>query len=137
MERLTKQDIADGSGLTIGKVKNYIKLFPEYFEEIELSGRKHPVYSVECVEIVKLIAGMIRKHDHEDIKTALNKAGYSPYIEMIPKSIAIDDGDTAITIQQDSLFEVIEAQKQVIEVQRDVIKQQKQIIDDLRQELDD
>jgi hypothetical protein len=132
MERLTKQNISSLSGFSVGKVKNYIKLFPEYFQEVEISGRKHPVYYPDSVEIVKIIASMIRKNDHEDIKTALNEAGYNPYYEYVDKSTAITANNTTATIELKSLIDIVDAQKQIIGYQKDVIQEQRQIINELQ-----
>lgn len=135
---LKKQDIVNLSGLSVGKVKYYIQLFPEYFEEHFMSGNRHPVYTLDSVEIIKIIASMMRHHTHNDIRTTLNEQGYNPIIDMIDRSTAkIDDSIAKIPKQLpydiNSVVDTMKAQKQIIDIQADTIRRQRDLLEEQKQ----
>lgn len=148
-KRLAKQEIADLSGLSIGKVKYYIKQFPAYFEEHFIVGDRHPVYNSESVEIVKIIADMIREKNHTDIEQALNKAGFNPIIEYVEK----DDSDTTATIDNNraviarqllsgdnmlqSAVEAITSLNQLNDLQTEIIRKQSRVISEQSEQIAD
>jgi hypothetical protein len=133
--RYTKTEIAENSGIHLGRVSYYFKQFPEYFEEHQVKGKVHPVYDESAIEIVKLIGDMIKTSSHNEIRSALNEAGYSPIIEMIDKSTAIiESGNINETIAIDVVEKNIETQIRVINTLTRMNEQQADIIGKLEQE---
>lgn len=148
-QRLTKQEIADLSGLSIGKVKYYIRQFPAYFEEHLIGGDRHPVYNAESVEIAKLIADLIRDNNYEDIERELKQAGFNPIIDHIEDddidtTATIDDNRAIITRQLlsgekwlDSAVDAIASLNQLNDLQAEIIRKQSRVISEQSEQIAD
>ena len=80
-QRLTKQQIAQKTGISIGRVKYAMSQFSEYFPARKIDGYAYSVYDPESIEIVKTITDMIQIHDHTAIRLKLNDEGYDVVIE--------------------------------------------------------
>lgn len=118
---ITKTQIAELSGLHLSKVQYYMKNFSEYFEGHKVSGQRWEVYDKEAVEKVKIIADNIKDHNHDEIKTMLDDAGYSPVFEMTTQSISIADKGITTAIEINSLLHLVDVQRQIIDYQKRVI----------------
>ena len=106
---LTKQQIADQSGVKIGRVKYYIKNFPDFFEEHKLAGKPHPHYLKDALEKVKLISQLTgERKSYDEIETSLIDAGYSPVIAMVEARAKFDGEASTIAGQSPSALATTE-----------------------------
>lgn len=149
---LTKQQIADQSGVKIGRVKYYMSNFPTFFEEHKVSGKAHPMYEGDSVAKVQLISDLISdRKSHDEIETALIQAGYSSMITMVDARAKTDDKSSTIDEQSpssivphqaivnslESMNQVVNQMGKVIEYQQDQLKQKDNTIKELKEELDE
>lgn len=135
---LTKQEIADQSGVKIGRVKYYIKNFPDYFEEHKLDGKPHPMYDPEAVEKVQLISDLVAdRKSHTEIEKELEAAGYSPVITMVEARAKFDGEASTIAgqlpsqlVATENLVNALSVMNRVADELGRVIKHQEEQIKD-------
>jgi len=152
-QNLSKREIAELSGVKIGRVKYYMGIFAEYFPEHKIEGKAHPTYERNAVQIVKLISDSIaNREDHTTIRRKLEEAGYSPVETYIPETAKIDDklkSETSTIVERlpdatNSLIALSEGLKalnrmnaelgELIKKQEQDITERDEIIEQLQQE---
>lgn len=132
--RLSKKEIAEQAGYNEGQVRYWIDKFSEYFVGYKEQGMRWQVYDNDAIDKVKIIGEMIQSASHDDIRRALDQAGYSPTIEMVELSTSKGYNDTTTTmtlIEARALLELLEVQREIIDHQSEVIKELRRQIETL------
>jgi hypothetical protein len=125
--RLSKKQIAEQLELPVGRVRYYAEQFSEYFDGTIEDGKRWELYGESALEVTRIIAEMIGKHSHNEIRNRLNEAGLHPVVEMIEQRRENRENDITTT---NDMLNVIETQQTIIRVQRELIEELKNLLED-------